>query len=148
MKGCQVVAIDKYDAAAVCARANAARNNVASLVDVRVGDCLAPLTEVELFDLAIASPPLLPGQPSGGIEAALLDSGLSGTLRFIEDVGDHLLPGGSALLMLSDVFFRLGHNLHQLSSSAGLVSRAIRERKMSYEIYTVFELRRGEDGQL
>ncbi|MDO8655499.1 MAG: methyltransferase [bacterium] len=141
-RGCHVVAVDKSVAAVECASYNAAQNGVGHLVDLRLGDVLSPLGTRETFDLVIACPPLLPGQPSSQLEEAVLDPELGATVRFIEGLASHLTPDGSSLIVLSDVFSRVGHNLADICARCGLRDRIIAHVDAGYETYSVHELRR------
>jgi release factor glutamine methyltransferase len=141
-KGCRALAIDISPAAAACATANAERCGVGDRVEVRIGDGLSTLKADEVFDLVIASPPLLPGEPAGLLEKAVFDPGLQATLDFIAAVPTRIAPHGRALMTLSDVFGRIGHDIFDLAARHGLQARSIAERDADYEVYCVYELRR------
>ena len=141
VRGCHVVAVDKSAAAVECASHNAAHNGVAQLVDVRLGDVLSPLDPSETFDLVIACPPLLPGMPSSLLEAAVLDPGLGATVRLIEGLTSHLTATGRSLVVLSDVFPRVGHDLVDICAQCNLQVRIIAGMDVGYETYAVHEVR-------
>lgn len=141
MAGCPTIAVDKETAAVACARHNAALNKVEDLVDVRLGDGLSCLKPTEFFDLVIACPPLLPGVPSDSLESAIVDHGLQATVAVIRGVAAYLRPDASALIMLSDVFDRIGYDLEALAREAGLVVRPLLEKSLPYETYSVYEFR-------
>jgi methylase of polypeptide subunit release factors len=141
-KGCRTLAIDISPAAAACAAANATRHGVGDHVEVRIGDGLSALNAGEVFDLVIASPPLLPGEPTGLLEKAVFDPDLKAILDVIAALPAHLAPRGRALLTLSDVFGRIGHDILDLAARHGLQARPIAERDADYEVYSVYELRR------
>jgi methylase of polypeptide subunit release factors len=138
---CNVVAVDISPLAVRCATRNAAANGVADLVDVRLGDTLDPLATGEVFDLVVATPPLLPGVPGDALETALFDPGLRATIRFLDGLSSHLSTRGQALLILSDVFGRIGYDLDALCAERQLSARLVAVRNVSYEIYSVYELR-------
>lgn len=140
-KGCRAVAVDISPVAVACAQRNAARNGVSHLVEVRQGDVLAPLKDAEKFDLVIASPPLLPGVPETSLEAALVDPGLSATLRLIERLPAHLSRGGRALLFLSDVFARVGNDIFGMCAAHRLSANVAISKDVGYEVYSVIEMR-------
>jgi release factor glutamine methyltransferase len=101
-----VTAADLSRRAALNARINAALNRVN--VEVVRGDLFAPLAG-RRFDLVLANPPYVPsaepGLPSGGAALAW-EGGPGGRAvidRFCTQVGAHLLPGGSALIVQSSI---------------------------------------------
>ena len=95
--GARVVATDVVPEAVAAVRANARRNAVA--VDVRLGDCYAPVPG-ERFDLICTNPPQMPTPPGRerADATALADNGgVDGWTvldRVIAGAPDHLLPGG------------------------------------------------------
>ena len=84
LHGSEVVSFDRSEQAVVCARKNAARNAVSDKVDVRLGTLHETVSPGEKFDLIIANPPLLPGEPESDLMAAVFDSGLQATIGLIE----------------------------------------------------------------
>ena len=62
--GAEVVTVDTSLGAVICTAKNADRNRVAERVDARHGTIQTTLSASEKFDLIIANPPLLPGEPS------------------------------------------------------------------------------------
>jgi release factor glutamine methyltransferase len=101
-----VTASDLSRRAALNARINAALNRVD--VEVVRGDLFAPLAG-RRFDLVLANPPYVPSAepelPSRGAALAW-EGGLGGRAvidRFCAQVGTHLLPGGSALIVQSSL---------------------------------------------
>jgi release factor glutamine methyltransferase len=103
--GGQVVATDVVPAAAGCARANAAFNGVAERVDVRMGDCYAPVGGMR-FDLVCSSPPQMPtprDRERDDAVAAADNGGLDGWRlldRLIDGAPPHLVPGGRLVFTL------------------------------------------------
>lgn len=95
--GASVVATDVVPEAVAAMRANAVLNGVA--VDVRLGDCYAPVAG-ERFDLVCTNPPQMPTPPSRERDdavAAADNGGLDGWAlldRVIAGARDHLRPGG------------------------------------------------------
>jgi release factor glutamine methyltransferase len=97
--GCRVVATDVVPAAVLCARENAVLNGVAGRMEVRLGDCYAPVAGMT-FDLICSSPPQMPTPPGRERDdpaAAADNGGLDGWElldRLIEGAPRHLAPGG------------------------------------------------------
>jgi release factor glutamine methyltransferase len=95
--GARVVATDVVPDAVEAVRANALLNAVD--IDVRLGDCYAPVRG-ERFDLVCANPPQMPTPPGRerGDPVALADNGgVDGWTmldRIIAGAPDHLRPGG------------------------------------------------------
>ena len=91
-----VVATDVDPEAVACARGNVAGD---PRIEVRAGDLFGPVTG-ERFDLVAFNPPWL---DEGGDEthrvALRLDRSLPA--RFANGLGDHLVPGGRAIIVLS-----------------------------------------------
>jgi release factor glutamine methyltransferase len=94
----RVVAVDVSPAAVRCARLNALLNDLEERVDVREGDLFAPLAG-ERFDLVLFNPPFLVGAPKDHRDAAWRSE--DGAHRFADGLGEHLAPGGAALVLLS-----------------------------------------------
>jgi release factor glutamine methyltransferase len=96
--GCAVVAVDINPEAVRCARINALLNEVECRVDTRQGDLFAPVAG-ERFDVVLFNPPYYRGQPRDALDFAWRSPDV--IERFAADLGDHLAPGGHALLVLS-----------------------------------------------
>jgi len=94
----RVVAVDVSPAAVRCARLNALVNDLDERVDVREGDLFAPLGR-ERFDLVLFNPPFLIGAPQDHRDAAWRSE--DAARRFAAGLGEHLAPGGAALVLLS-----------------------------------------------
>lgn len=94
----RVIAVDISAAAVRCARLNAMLNHLENRIDIRHGDLFAPLAG-ERFDLALFNPPFYLGVPKDDRDAAWRSSDTA--QRFAAGLGDHLAPGGSALILLS-----------------------------------------------
>lgn len=94
----RVVASDINPAALRCTRINALMNRVEERIECREGDLFAPLAGLQ-FDLVLFNPPFITGRPRNGRDAAWRSP--DAAARFAQGVGDHLAPGGQALLLLS-----------------------------------------------
>ena len=97
-QGAGVVATDVVPSAVAVTRANALLNGVD--VDVRLGDCYAPVGPDERFDLICTNPPQMPTPPGASRDdaaAAADNGGLDGWEildRVIDGAPAHLGPGG------------------------------------------------------
>jgi SAM-dependent methyltransferase len=100
----RVVATDVQPAAVACARENLARLGVADRVEVRHHD-LFPRGRA---GLVVVNPPWLPGTPHTPLEAGVFDPGGRLLARIVGQLADHLVPGGEAWLVLSDLAELLG----------------------------------------
>jgi HemK-related putative methylase len=94
----RVVAVDINPAAVRCAAVNATLNHLEKRVDSRQGDLFAPVGD-ERFDVVLFNPPFLLGVPKDDRDAAWRSS--DAARRFAVGLGDHLKPGGAALVLLS-----------------------------------------------
>jgi release factor glutamine methyltransferase len=101
-----VTAVDLAPRAVLNARLNACVNRVR--VRVRRGDLFEPVGGAR-FDLVLANPPYIPGPrrelPTRGAALAY-EGGSDGRAvlnRLCAEVGDHLAPGGSALIVHSSL---------------------------------------------
>ena len=93
----EVVATDTNERALALAAATARLNGMSW--DLRHGSLFEPVAG-ERFDLIVSNPPFVVG--SGARDYIYRDSGIAGDLlcqSLIEQVGDHLLPGGTAHIM-------------------------------------------------
>ncbi len=96
--GAQVVAVDVNPRALRNVRANAELHGVADHVRCVQGDLFDGVAG-ERFDRVLFNPPYFEGEPSGIADAAWRGEGI--VARFCESLGDHLTPGGAALLATS-----------------------------------------------
>ena len=94
----RVVAVDVSASAVRCAAINAALNHLEKRIEIRHGDLFAPLA-AERFDLVLFNPPFLLGAPKDEGDAAWRSTDIA--QRFAARLGDHLKPGGTALVLLS-----------------------------------------------
>jgi methylase of polypeptide subunit release factors len=124
--GCQVVGFDKSNAAVNCARKNALLNGVSDLVDIREGTVTETMTSDDVFDLILANPPLIPGDPKDPLESALFDTGLQATTEFIATLPGLLAKQGTCLLVTSDVIERKGYEVN--------IAKICRDNKLDMQI--------------
>jgi HemK-related putative methylase len=94
----RVVAVDVNAEAVRCTGINALMNHLEHKVDVRHGDLFAPVL-AQRFDLILFNPPFLLGAPRDDRDRAWRSSDVAE--RFAAGLGDHLKPGGFALVLLS-----------------------------------------------
>lgn len=100
----KVVATDINPVACLCAKLNAALNDVKSRVDVLAGDLLKPLGDEQRFDLVIFSPPYLIGEPRSFAEMSwLCGSDYLVLNEFFEEVGRCLGRGGRVRIVYSTI---------------------------------------------
>jgi release factor glutamine methyltransferase len=133
--GCQVIATDVLPAAVQCARDNALLNGVASRVEVRSGDCFAPV-EGLTFDLICTSPPQMPtphGRERDDPAATADNGGVDGWElldRVIDGADRHLAPGGRLVFTL---FAFLGlKTAHAKLQAVGLEPSVIGRESQSF----------------
>ena len=96
----------------------------------------------EEFDLIIANPPLLPGEPTGPLSCALLDPGLAATTGCIKVMARTLALEGRAYLLTSDVLERFGLSVEKLCQDAGLTATPHGNEDCGYETYRIHLIRR------
>lgn len=124
----QVVAVDINEAAVRCARANVVLHGADDRVDVRLGDLYEPVAG-ERFDVVLFNPPFLPGAPSSPLQRAFhADDVLE---RFAVGLGDHLEPGGHALVVVSSR--GLGGDLLADLEARGFAARQVARHDLGYE---------------
>ena len=95
-KGARVVAVDVNPYALAAARANADRNGVADLVDVRESDVFAGVDGV--FDLIVFDPPYRWFTPRDVRELASTDTNYRALTEFFAQARRHLTPTGHMLI--------------------------------------------------
>lgn len=93
-----VVAVDVSPAAVRCTRLNSLLNRLDDRIDIRHGDLFEPING-DRFDLVLFNPPFYLGIPKDHRDAAWRSSDVA--QRFAAGLGDHLTPGGAALVLLS-----------------------------------------------
>jgi len=94
----RVVAVDINPAAVRCAGINARLNHLEHKIELRHGDLFAPVSE-ERFDWVLFNPPFLLGTAKDDRDRAWRSNDIP--WRFAAELGKHLKPGGSGLLLLS-----------------------------------------------
>jgi release factor glutamine methyltransferase len=94
----RVVAVDINPAAVRCADINAHLNHLEHRIELRQGDLFAPVRG-ERFDLIVFNPPFLRAVPSNDRDRAWRSTDVAE--RFTAGLGEHLKPGGCALIVLS-----------------------------------------------
>ncbi|BBX17906.1 methyltransferase [Mycolicibacterium duvalii] len=93
----EIVATDTNERALALAAATARLNDMSW--DLRCGSLFEPV-DGERFDLIVSNPPFVVG--AGALDYQYRDSGMAGDAlcqRLIQEVGEHLLPGGTAQIM-------------------------------------------------
>jgi methylase of polypeptide subunit release factors len=140
LQGARAVTVDNSPVAVACARENGKRNAVADRVDVREGDLWSGVPDTGPFDVVVANPPLLPGNPSAGLSAAIYDPGSRCTLEFISGLRSHLKSNGRCYLVTSSVLERCGYDIDRLCADQGLVSLVVGKHDVGYEIYRVHKI--------
>jgi methylase of polypeptide subunit release factors len=144
LHGAQAVAYDISPQAVACTQKNAAKNNVGTAVDARLGTLHEAVAADEQFDLVIANPPLIPGDPENPLEAALFDSGLQATQEFVAALPAMLAKGGRCYLSTSDVIDRKDYkvDIARLCGDSGLVMDTVATMHFPYESYRVHKIER------
>lgn len=135
-----VVSFDTSEIAVTNARRNAVLSGVSERLEVRLGtieDCLAV---EEQFDLVVANPPLLPGEPDDALTAAIYDPHLNATAIFLRALPSHLTPKGRCYLLTSSIADQCGLDVDKLSTAAGLYSAVVAKLDVGYECYRVHKI--------
>ncbi len=94
----RVVAVDINPVAVRCARVNVLMNGVEDKVEVLHGDLFAPVA-ARRFDVVLFNPPFVRGVPRNDADRAWRSTDVAE--RFAAELGNHLRPGGFALVLLS-----------------------------------------------
>lgn len=100
----QVVGTDTDERALACAKDNLPRLGVDQQVKLQKAD-LFPEGRASLL---LCNPPWLPAKASAPVERAVYDEGSRMLQGFLQGAAAHLLPGGEAWLILSDLAEHLG----------------------------------------
>ena len=100
----KIIATDQDERAIVCAKENISRLNMSAQVEIRMTN----LFPTEKAALIVCNPPWLPARPSSSLESAVYDPESQMLKGFLSKLKDHLLPGGEAWLILSDLAEHLG----------------------------------------
>lgn len=140
--GCRVTATDIIGKALELARENFNKNAVE--VDLREGDMFDPVSG--RYDVIIFNPPYLPTAPEDLTHSDLdkaLDGGPDGTevtLRFLEQLSDHLTEEGRAYIVVSSL-----QDMDRIEGELlkrGLVARKRGSERFDFETISVLEIRR------
>jgi release factor glutamine methyltransferase len=94
----RVLAVDINAEAVRCTRINAMLNNVDDRLEAREGDLFAPVRG-DRFDVVLFNPPYFRGSPGDAHDYAWRSEDT--VERFAAELGEHLNPGGHALVVLS-----------------------------------------------
>jgi 2-polyprenyl-3-methyl-5-hydroxy-6-metoxy-1,4-benzoquinol methylase len=100
----KIIATDQDERAIACAKENIERLNLNSQVEV-LRNNLFPEGKAALI---VCNPPWLPARPSSSLEHAVYDPESQMLRGFLAKLKEHLLPGGEAWLILSDLAEHLG----------------------------------------
>ena len=100
----RVIATDLNPRALQCARENIQRLGLSKQVDVLEAD-LFPSGQAALV---VCNPPWVPARPTSALEQAVFDPDSAMLRGFLAGVAEHLIVGGEAWLVLSDLAERLG----------------------------------------
>lgn len=104
-RGVQHIVATDHDLRALnCAHDNLLRLNLIEKIK---------LAQIDLFPqgraaLIVCNPPWIPARPASPLEHAIFDPGSRMLRRFLQELCDHLLPGGEGWLILSDIAEQLG----------------------------------------
>ncbi|MGH9640947.1 MAG: methyltransferase [Terriglobales bacterium] len=131
----RVVAVDINAAAVRCAVINVLLNHLEHNIEVRLGDLFEPVRS-ERFDLILFNPPFLRGTPRDDRDRAWRSIDLPE--RLAADLGAHLKPGGSALVLLST--FGDGQAFLSALHQRGFEISMLAERRFINERLRIFRL--------
>jgi release factor glutamine methyltransferase len=131
----RVVAVDINAEAVRCAGINARLNHQEAKIDVRQGDLFEPVRS-ERFDLVLFNPPFLRGTPRDDRDRAWRSSDVAE--RFAAGLGEHLKPGGSALMVLSS--FGDSQTFLAAFRQQGFNISVLAERRFVNEKLAIFKL--------
>jgi methylase of polypeptide subunit release factors len=140
LRGGSVVTVDISPLAVACTRQNVILNDVCDRIDVREGTMQTCLASDETFDLILANPPLLPGDQTDSLSAAIFDPELTATLNFIDSLPHHLAKSGRCYFLTSDVMDRCGYDVDRLCVKNGLMSSVAAKLDVGYETYRVHKV--------
>ena len=100
----RVIATDLNSRALQCARENIQNLGLKKQVDIVEADLFPPGRAA----LVVCNPPWVPARPTSALEQAVFDPDSSMLRGFLAGVAGHLIAGGEAWLLLSDLAERLG----------------------------------------
>ena len=131
----RVVAVDINPAAVRCAGINARLNQLEHRIEARHGDLFAPVRG-ERFDLVVFNPPFLRAAPRNDRYRAWRSTDVAE--RFAAELGEHLKPGGCALIVLST--FGDAEVFLQELRHCGFAISVLAERRFINERLAIFRL--------
>ena len=99
-----VVATDNEPRAIACAQENFRALELQDRAEAVLADMFPP----GRAPLIVCNPPWIPATPHSSLDNAVYDPGSRMLFRFLNEVADHLEPGGEAWLILSDLAEHLG----------------------------------------
>jgi SAM-dependent methyltransferase len=99
-----VVATDNEPRAIACAQENFRALELQDRAEAVLADMFPP----GRAPLVVCNPPWIPATPHSSLDNAVYDPGSRMLFRFLNEVADHLEPGGEAWLILSDLAEHLG----------------------------------------
>ncbi|WP_427129927.1 methyltransferase [Pseudarthrobacter sp. S9] len=100
----RVVATDNEPRAIVCAAENFRNLGVQDRAEAVLTDMFPP----GRAPLIVCNPPWIPATPHSSLDSAVYDPGSRMLFRFLNELSDHLEPGGEGWLVLSDLAEHLG----------------------------------------
>ncbi|WP_026555683.1 methyltransferase [Arthrobacter sp. 35W] len=100
----RVIATDNEPRAIACAEDNFRGLGIEDRAEAVLGD-MFPEGRAQLV---ICNPPWIPATPHSSLDSAVYDPGSRMLLRFLNELADHLEPGGEGWLVLSDLAEHLG----------------------------------------
>ncbi len=132
-KGARALAVDINPHALGAAGANAERNGVADLVEVKYSEVFSKVEGT--FDLVVFDPPFMWFRPRDLLEAAMTDEGHGALRAFFGGVRSHLAPSGRVLIFFG-TSGDLGY-LQRLVDSSGFVSEVIAQDELTRDGWRV-----------
>ena len=100
----KIIGTDLDNRALICAKDNIDRLKLGSSIEIVQAD-LYPQGKASLI---VCNPPWLPARPSSSLERAVYDPESQMLKGFLSGLADHLLDGGEAWLIISDLAEHLG----------------------------------------
>ena len=100
----KIIGTDLDNRALICAKENIDRLKLGSSIEIVQAD-LYPQGKASLI---VCNPPWLPARPSSSLERAVYDPESQMLKGFLTGLADHLLDGGEAWLIISDLAEHLG----------------------------------------
>ncbi|MGA2522507.1 MAG: methyltransferase [Acidimicrobiales bacterium] len=132
-RGARVLAVDINPRALDAARANAERNGVAALVEVRHSDVFSDVDDT--FDLIVFDPPFRWFRPRDFRESAMADEGYRAMTSFFRQAKRHLSSDGRMLIFFG-TSGDLGY-LERLMADEGFRAEVVARDELTREGWTV-----------